>query len=153
MSLKFEFVTLANQEAANMSALCRRFDISRKTGYKWLNRYREDGRDGLEEHSRRPERSPNKTPDLIAEAVCEMRKKHPAWGGRKIQARLREQAQTGEHPFEAKAVQPLRPVRQSSDGEAFSVLRRRGATHPTSPSKKRRPTSCGKWTSKATFRS
>ena len=104
MSLKLEFVTLANQEAANMSALCRRFDISRKTGYKWLNRYREDGRDGLEEHSRRPERSPNKTPDLIAEAVCEMRKKHPAWGGRKIQARLREQAQTGEHPFEAKAV-------------------------------------------------
>ena len=47
MSLKLEFVKLADQEEANMSALCRRFDISRKTGYKWLGRYREKGREGL----------------------------------------------------------------------------------------------------------
>lgn len=46
MSLKLEFAMLADQGDANMSALCRRFDISRKTGYKWLNRYRDDGRTG-----------------------------------------------------------------------------------------------------------
>ncbi|PSQ63302.1 MAG: IS481 family transposase [Bacteroidetes bacterium QH_10_64_19] len=104
MSLKFEFVTLADQAEANMSALCRRFDISRKTGYKWLDRYREKGREGLEEQSRRPNHSPNKTPEPIAEAVCEMRKQHPAWGGSKIRARLRKQAKGEEHPFEAEAV-------------------------------------------------
>jgi len=55
MSLKLEFVQLADEADVNVSALCRRFDISRKTGYKWLRRYRE----GLKERSRRPNRSPN----------------------------------------------------------------------------------------------
>lgn len=99
MSLKLEFVMLADQEEANMSALCRRFDISRKTGYKWLNRYREEGREGLTEQSRRPNQSPNKTPDRVETAVCEVRKKHPAWGGRKIRARLQQQAEDEELPF------------------------------------------------------
>lgn len=83
-----------------MSALCRRFDISRKTGclestpsgHKWLNRYCEEGREGLTERSRRPNQSPNKTPDRVETAVCEVRQKHPAWGGRKIRARLQKQA-------------------------------------------------------------
>lgn len=92
MSLKLEFVMLADKTGANMSALCRRFNISRPTGYKWLNRYRKGGPDGLEERSRRPHRSPNKTPKLVEEAVCEVRREHPAWGGRKIRARLRQKA-------------------------------------------------------------
>lgn len=99
MSLKLEFVMLADRDEANMSALCRRFDISRKTGYKWLRRYREEGPDGLEERSRRPTCSPNKTPDPIEEAVCAVRERHPAWGGRKIRARLRRQAEAGQLVF------------------------------------------------------
>ena len=83
MSLKLEFVQLAEQEEANTSVLCRRFDISRPTGYKWLRRHREDGSDGLEERSRSPDHSPNKTPEPIAEAVCAVRKAHPAWGARR----------------------------------------------------------------------
>jgi len=90
MSLKLEFVTLADREEANMSALCRRFDISRPTGYKWLRRYREEGAAGLEERSRRPDRSPNRTPESVVKAVCEIRERHPSWGGRKIRARLRD---------------------------------------------------------------
>ena len=104
MSLKLEFAMLADQEEANMSALCRRFSISRPTGYKWLERYREEGREGLEERSRRPARSPNKTPESIEEAVCAVREKHPAWGGRKIRARLRTQAESDRLPFGPESV-------------------------------------------------
>ena len=50
-----EFVQLARQPQANISELCRRFGISRKTGYKWL------GREDLEDRSRRPQTSPRRT--------------------------------------------------------------------------------------------
>ena len=104
MSLKLEFVQLADKADVNMSALCRRFNISRKTGYKWLRRYREDGREGLKERSRRPNRSPNQTPEPVEEAVCAVREQHPAWGGRKIRARLRRKAQADQLPIEAEAI-------------------------------------------------
>jgi hypothetical protein len=54
ISLKLEFVLFAGQEGANMSALCRRYGIDRKTGRKWLRRYQEEGEPGLQERSRRP---------------------------------------------------------------------------------------------------
>lgn len=63
MELKAEFVQMADQSNANMSELCRRFGISRPTGYKWLRRYRKHGLDGLHERSRRPNNSPNQTPE------------------------------------------------------------------------------------------
>ena len=118
MSLKLEFVQLADQEEANMSALCRRFDISRPTGYKWLRRYREEGREGLTERSRRPESSPNKTPPPIAEAICEVRREHPAWGGRKIRARLRQQA--------ADETRSLAPEEIPAASTCQTIIKRRG---------------------------
>jgi transposase InsO family protein len=72
-----------------MSALCRSFGISRKTGYKWLSRHERDGLEGLGERSRRPLRSPGRTTALLEEQVCRLRREHPAWGGRKLHHRLR----------------------------------------------------------------
>jgi len=94
MSEKKEFVSLALREEANISRLCRYFQVSRKTGYKWLNRYRREGEGGLGDRSRRPRSSPGATPPLLEAAVLEMRQAHPAWGGRKIQARLQAQGWT-----------------------------------------------------------
>ncbi len=88
MSQKKEFIHLAQQEEANISRLCRYFQVSRKTAYKWLGRYRQEGEAGLEDRSRRPRSSPGATPAALEEAVLRVRKKHPAWGGRKIRARL-----------------------------------------------------------------
>lgn len=85
MELRTEFVILADQSNTNMAQLCRRFNISRKTGYKWLNRYRSEGIKGLENRSRQPHHSPNKTPPAIAQAVVDARHQHPGWGGRKLQ--------------------------------------------------------------------
>jgi transposase InsO family protein len=98
MELRLEFAQLANREGTNMSQLCRRFGISRTTGYKWLRRYRQQGKDGLKDRSRRPHTSPNKTPRHVEDAVCEVRREHPAWGGRKIRAVLKRHADTDRAP-------------------------------------------------------
>ena len=90
MSLWKEFVVMAMADNANISGLCGRFGISRKTGYKWIHRYVRQGMAGLSDQSRRPNRSPDRTSRAMEEAVLGVRKSHPAWGGRKIHARLRE---------------------------------------------------------------
>ena len=91
MSQRLEFVLLAMNADANFSQLCRDFGISRKTGYKWLMRFLEGGGvpGSLEDRSRRPHRSPSRTPAAVEEVVLQVRQKHPAWGGRKIRAYLR----------------------------------------------------------------
>ena len=89
MSLRTEFVVMAEKEGTNFSQLCRQFGISRKTGYKWLKRFQEGGISALEDQSRRPDHSPNRTAESIEKLVNETRKDHPAWGGRKIKAYLK----------------------------------------------------------------
>ena len=73
-----EFVRLARMPDANVSELCRRFEISRKTGYKWLSR------ESLQDRSRRPHSSPNCTQESLQARVLAIRDRNPAWGGRKI---------------------------------------------------------------------
>ena len=65
MSQRKEFVTLAQSEGVNMSELCQRTGVSRKTGYKWLRRYLEGGDQGLHDLSKRPLQSPNRTSQEI----------------------------------------------------------------------------------------
>lgn len=90
MSERLEFVTWASREGANIAELCERYAISRKTGYKWLRRWREDGEaSSLADRSRRPERSPEKTSDSTEQQVLAVRREHTAWGGRKIRKRLK----------------------------------------------------------------
>ena len=80
-----EFVRLASTKGANMAALCRRFGISRSKGYKWLNRYKKLGLEGLKDQSRRPHHSPDRTAAAIESAVLRLREEsNNVWGGRKI---------------------------------------------------------------------
>lgn len=67
-----------------MSELCRRYGISRQTGYKWLQRYRQGGLEGLADQSRRPNHSPRQTARMVEALVVAARQSHPAWGGRKL---------------------------------------------------------------------
>jgi transposase InsO family protein len=89
MGLRLEFVRLAGQEGANLSALCRRFGISRPTGYKWLRRARVEPAE-LGERSRRPRHSPSRTDAAVEAEVVALRDAHPCWGGRKLARRLRD---------------------------------------------------------------
>lgn len=91
MELRQEFIQFATREGANLRALCRRFGITPRTGYKWLKRYREGGESGLGERSRRPQHSPGKTPDAKEATIIQERKAHPVWGSRKLKASLERQ--------------------------------------------------------------
>ena len=85
MDQREEFVRLASVAGANRSELCRRFDISRDKGYKWLERYAAEGRDGLADRSRRPLHSPGRSPEAVEAEVLRLRaSSNNAWGGRKI---------------------------------------------------------------------
>jgi transposase InsO family protein len=89
MDTKREFVELALQEGANRRELCRRFGISPKTGYALLNRYAQEGMSkACTPRSTRPLTSPTRSSPELEQAVIELRREHPTWGGRKIARRL-----------------------------------------------------------------
>ncbi|QDT42651.1 Integrase core domain protein [Gimesia alba] len=88
VSERKEFVLLASVEGANISQLCQRFGIARKTGYKWMQRYREEGVAGLVDRSRCPHTFRSPTSKKMESAVLSIRDQHPTWGGRKIYHRL-----------------------------------------------------------------
>lgn len=92
VELRTEFVVQASQPGANVSALCRRYHISRKTGYKWLQRHQEGA--GLTDQSRRPHHSPGEMADVWVEKILSLRQRHPYWGARKIHAILARQTPT-----------------------------------------------------------
>jgi len=88
MTLRQEFVSLALQEGVNRRALCERFGISPKTGYKWIERFTLEGQIGLQDRTRRPLQTPMRAPGPVEDQVVALRHKHPTWGGRKIRRRL-----------------------------------------------------------------
>lgn len=77
-----------------MSELCRRFGISRETGYVWLRRFRQTGFGGLIEHSRAVHRHANQTPKDIEQMILELRQAHMRWGPRKLK-RILERDEPG----------------------------------------------------------
>lgn len=81
------FVHLVLSDGVSMARACRRFAISRKTGYKWLARWRAQG--GLEDLPRRPLHSPRRTSAELEEAILQVRDRY-GWGARKIFAFLTE---------------------------------------------------------------
>src|ERR1700722_10487937 len=95
MDSRLEFVRMAEAGGVSVAELCRRFAISRQTGFQYLRRYREDGMAGLKDRSRRPHTSPRRTVAAIETQVLELRAQHPAWGGRKLARRLQDQGVQG----------------------------------------------------------
>ena len=67
-----------------VTELCERYAISRKTGYKWLDRFDEAGRPGLRDRSRAPHHCPHAMSDDVARVICEARRQHPSWGPEKL---------------------------------------------------------------------
>lgn len=86
---RIAFASRVLLEGASIRSACLEFGISRPTGYKWLERYRQEEAAGLLDASRRPHSSPSKTPPQIVERVLALKCEHPYWGGRKL-ARLEE---------------------------------------------------------------
>lgn len=72
----------------SMAELCRIFEISRQSGYKWLSRSQQQGDAGLADRSRAAHRHPNQTAARIEQQIVALRHQHPSWGPRKLQCVL-----------------------------------------------------------------
>ncbi|HKQ87771.1 MAG TPA: IS481 family transposase, partial [Candidatus Acidoferrales bacterium] len=84
------FVLEYERNEQTMTDLCEIYQISRTTGYYWLERFRQGGLDALKDLSRAPERHPNQTPSSAEAAILELRRAHMTWGPRKLKAKLEQ---------------------------------------------------------------
>ena len=90
MEERIRFVLKATREEMAFTDLCGAFGISRKTGYKGLSRYEEQGLEGMHELSRRPLSSPMRIEDWVEGLVVRERRAHMKWGPKKLREKLIE---------------------------------------------------------------
>jgi putative transposase len=88
MDERMAFVVDVQRGEASLAELCRRYGISRKSGYKWLTRYEAGGAAALTDRSRAPHHHPQALSEAVAAAVLAVRARHPTWGPKKIRAWL-----------------------------------------------------------------
>lgn len=92
MKEKIKFISAYfNNEESTFQDLCNRFNISRKTGYKYVKRYADMGIDGLKEQSRAPHVQANRMPEHIEESILNVKYHHPTWGSKKIRSWLMQE--------------------------------------------------------------
>jgi len=91
MEQRAQFVLDALRGHFSMSELCRRYGVSRKTGYKWIARYHGEGASGCADRLRKPHNHPNKTKLLVEKKVVLERRRHPGWGPRTLHAYLKRE--------------------------------------------------------------
>jgi len=88
MDERMSFIVRWREGALPMTELCRQYGVSRRTGYKWVERYEAEGPAGLQERSRAPLHHPQAVEPAIAAAALTARHEHPSWGPRKVRAWL-----------------------------------------------------------------
>ena len=89
---RMRFMVAVEKGEESFAAICRRFDVSRRIGYKWLARFEEEGVAGLLDRSRAPAHHPQAIVPKVAERCLEVRRAHPTWGPRKVRAYLKRAA-------------------------------------------------------------
>jgi transposase InsO family protein len=123
-----KFVTTYLKGAWSLSELCESFGISRKTGYKYLDRFMEQGPPGLDDRSRAPHHHKNATPPEVVEAIVDARRAHPTWGPRKLCAWLAKRHSDLELPAASTAGDILK-----RHGLITPRMRRRRSTPSSTP--------------------
>jgi len=121
-----KFMKLLLKGQLTMTEACRRFGISRKTGYKIKARHAELGMAGLGDASRAPKSHPNQTPPEVEAAILRVRKAHPTWGSKKILCTLDRERPDQEWP-----------ARSTVD----AILKRAGVVEPRGRRRRRQPSS------------
>ncbi|WP_269527279.1 IS481 family transposase [Coraliomargarita parva] len=85
---RMNFALKSLQDGVNFSELCAEYGISRKTGYKWRERYQKQGAVGLHDLSRKPTNSPNQLSEALMCQIVKLHERHRTWGPKKIRALL-----------------------------------------------------------------
>jgi putative transposase len=122
---RLRFVSACLSGDASVTEVCERFEISRKTGYKWLDRYAAEGPSGLVDRSHAPLRHGRATDGALAEAIILLKLARPSWGPRKIVARL-----SLDHP----------DLAWPSASTAGEILKRAGLVEPRHRRRRAAPT-------------
>jgi transposase InsO family protein len=128
MDQKTKFIADHLRGTFSMTELCTSYGISRKTGYKWIDRYLHEGPAGLEDQSRKPYRAPNATSLHIVEALLEVRGRHPSWGAGKLLAFIARRHRGWELPARSTANEILK-----RHGLVAKKPSRRRVGHPGKP--------------------
>jgi putative transposase len=95
---RMRFVIAVEQREEPFAAVCRRYGVSRKTGYKWLSRFEDAGVAGLLDRSRAPLHHPQGIAEAIVAQCLAIRRAHPTWGPRKVRAFLERHAPATDWP-------------------------------------------------------
>jgi putative transposase len=96
-----EFVLRVMQGSERFGDVCREYGISRKTGYKWKERFLLQGLSGLGDESRRPKTSPTELSETMVCQIIKLKLAHPGWGPRKLRAVLARTGSPSELPSES----------------------------------------------------
>ena len=113
MHQRLLFTADYDKQIYSMTELCERYGISRKTGYKWLSRYQQQGPSGLLNQSKAANSCPHRTPEELTQRLLELKQQHPKWGAKKLLAVLKKR-----EPF----------VRWPAVGTVQDLLQRNGLT-------------------------
>src|SRR5690242_3780497 len=84
MDQRTEFVLRVLRNVEPFGDVCREYGISRKTGYKWKERFLSEGLAGLGNQSRRPATSPRELKEAMVCQIVKLKLAHPSWGARKL---------------------------------------------------------------------
>ena len=130
MDQKTQFIADYLRDLLSVTELCDLYGISRKTAYKWIERYIRLGPAGLEEHSRRPHHSPNATAPDIVEAFVQARLRHPSWGAKKLLPLVQKRFVHAQLPHRSTVCDIL-----SRNGLVPKQRKRRRIGHPGRPNR------------------
>lgn len=128
MHERLKFISEYAEGESDLSELCRRYGISRKTGYKWIDRYDVEGPSGLSDRSHRTLSCPHRIDAGVEAALIELRIRHPTWGAKKLLSVLAQRKPDWELPARSTCCDLLK-----RRGLVTSRRRRRAIVHPGPP--------------------
>lgn len=89
MDQRKSFIKDCQEKILSFAEICRQYEISRKTGYKWLNRYQKDGQFGLKNLSTAPKNQAGATDPSLVKQILNLKRLRSKWGPKKILAELK----------------------------------------------------------------
>ena len=125
MHEKTQFIADYLRGVFTVTELCDRRDISRKTGYKWIDWYLHEGPPGLVDRPRSPHEIPHRTPQYVVDALVEVRQRHPSWGAKKLLTILSKRYPSWPLPARSTVYELFKPY-----GLVQRKTRRRSIGHP-----------------------